>query len=147
MFLALSGILGGFALVIAPEGNLLQMPVSLIQRSFFSNYLIPGIILLLFLGIFPLIVSYALLRIPSWRVMESLNIYKEQYWAWSCGLYLGILLITWIDVQIYLIGYHEFIQIFYAFYGVLLVIVALHPSVRNSYKLKLNNKEQLNTKS
>ncbi|MBN1131690.1 MAG: hypothetical protein JXR52_02390 [Bacteroidales bacterium] len=65
ILIALLGILsvgafyGGIALMIRPDGSLLEMPVELIQNSPFNNYLIPGIILLTVFGI--LIICIALL--------------------------------------------------------------------------------------
>ena len=41
----ISGIAGGVALVAAPDGRIMQMPVSYLDGSPFSDYLIPGLIL------------------------------------------------------------------------------------------------------
>ena len=44
-FLALGAIIGGGTLTISPTGKLLRMPLYLLEKSPFNNYLIPGIIL------------------------------------------------------------------------------------------------------
>ena len=60
-FQALSGLFGGAALVLDPSGSSIRLPLSLLEGSPFGNFLIPGIILFLVLGIFPLII-FSLLR-------------------------------------------------------------------------------------
>jgi hypothetical protein len=55
VFLGLGAIGGGGALIISPSGDLLKMPVSLIEKSPFSNFLVPGIILFSILGLVPII--------------------------------------------------------------------------------------------
>jgi hypothetical protein len=54
-FQALSAIFGGGALVLDPSGGLLQMPLELLQHSPFPNYFLPGLFLLVVLGVVPLI--------------------------------------------------------------------------------------------
>ena len=56
------------------------------------------------------------------------NIYKNRHWAWTYSLYIGIMLIIWIDVQVYLIGYGENLQTLYALEGMLIVILTLLPA-------------------
>jgi len=51
-FQALSGLFGGAALVLDPSGSSIRLPLSLLEGSPFGNFLIPGIILFLVLGIF-----------------------------------------------------------------------------------------------
>jgi len=132
-FLAVSGLIGGGALIIKPDGALLQMPFSLIERSPFSNYLIPGIILFVLLGCYPTLLFYALIKKPAWGFFDSMNLYKEHHWAWSGSLYVGIILILWIDFQIMFIGYESIIQTIYALIGVLIVLCTLLPSVQEYY--------------
>ena len=62
LFQALSGLFGGGALILDPTGHSLQIPLSLLEGSPFSNYLLPGIILFVVLGIFPSILFYGLIR-------------------------------------------------------------------------------------
>jgi hypothetical protein len=55
-----------------------------------------------------------------------LNIYRDIHWAWTYSLYLGIMLITWILVEIIWIG-HDILQTIFGLVGVLIVILALLP--------------------
>ena len=135
LFQALSGLVGGFGLILNPGGEVIQMPVSLLDTSPFNNFFIPGLILFSLMGVYPSIVFYALIKRPQWKLFSALNIYKNRYWGWAGALYTGIMLILWIDFEILFIGYHTFLylQTIYAFLGVLIVIFTLLPSVQYYY--------------
>ena len=134
-FQSISGLLGGFVLTISPSGSIIKLPVSLLEGSPFYNFLIPGLILLLLLGVYPSLVFYALITKPEWKLFSALNIYKDRFWGWTYSLYIAIVLILWIDFEILIIGYYSFLylQTIYAFLGVLILIFTLLPSVQNYY--------------
>lgn len=121
LFQGVSGVFGGAALVIDPSGAIISLPHSLIADTVFGSYLIPGIVLLLFLGAAPAVVAYGL-----WR---------HRSWAWWGTLYVGIALIIWLVVEIIVIGYlaEPPLQAIYGVLGVIILIVALLPSVRRQY--------------
>jgi hypothetical protein len=110
------------------------MPVAWLGHSPFSDYLIPGIILMLLLGIFPLFTLISLIWRPRWKVPEYLNLYKGRNFSWSYSLYIGIMLMTWITVQIYMVGYGSILQTIFATIGILIIILTLVPSVMNYYQ-------------
>lgn len=113
--------MGGGALVADPSGSLLQMPRSLLEGSPFDDYLIPGLVLFLVLGVFPFIVLYGL-----WQRLP---------WAWPAALVVGIALVVWIGVEVLMIGYHAEppLQLVYGLLGVVLLALVLLPSVRLYY--------------
>lgn len=121
-FQAVSGIYGGAALVLDPTGSTLQMPISLLEGSPFSDYLLPGIILFSVLGIFPAIVCYGLLR--------------KMEWAWLGTLVVGIALVIWIGVEVAMVGYHSEppLQFIYGVLGVIILIFIQLPSVQLALK-------------
>ena len=106
---------GGVSLVAAPDGRIMQMPVSYLDGSPLSDYLIPGLILLLVLGVFPLVVLAELwLRPrPAWYGA----------FAVGCGLFIRIL----VDV---LITPFSALHAFFGVVGVLIAVVTLLPAVR-----------------
>jgi hypothetical protein len=104
IYQGVSAVYGGFMLVADPTGGRLKMPVSFLAGSPFHTYLVPGLILGLALGVFPLFLVYALIRKPAWKQAGVLSVYKDQYWAWTYALYLGIMLMIWIQVQEMVIG-------------------------------------------
>ena len=122
LFQGLSGLFGGIALVIDPSGELLQMPLSMLAGSPFNTFLIPGIILLIILGIFPMVIFYGL--------------WKRTNWAWSGALMVSAALIIWIGVEIWMIGYHSEppLQLIYGLLGLILLGLVTLPSVHNQFK-------------
>ena len=134
-FLGLSAIGGGAALIISPSGRLLGgLPLSILERSPFNNFLIPGIILFLVLGLFPSMIVYFLLKKTEYKWAEYFNIFKDMYWAWSFSIYVAFALIIWIQVEtIYVQGVGR-LQTFYMLFSIPLILVALLPQVRNFYK-------------
>ena len=135
IYQALSGLLGGSLLIYDPTGAFMNLPLSFLEGTPFSDFLIPGIILFVLLGIFPSFVVIGLITKPDWKWSNEFNFYIDQHWAWTYSLFISIMLIIWIDVQIMLIGYGAPIQIIYAFLGVVLLIITLLPSVKSYYSL------------
>jgi hypothetical protein len=117
-FQGLSGVWGGINLVLDPTGNTLQIPLEWLEGSPFSNYLLPGFILLLVLGLYPLGVSYGL-----WRRSNG---------SWFAAVSVGGALIIWIAVEILIIGYHPRppLQSIYGSVGLAILALAMVPSVR-----------------
>jgi hypothetical protein len=122
IFQGLSGLIGGVGLVIDPTGKSLQIPIEWLDHSFFNNYLIPGLILLIALGFYPIVVFYGLLK--------NLN------WSWFGTLILGIALLIWIGVEILVIGYQAKppLQLIYGLVGLLILILILSPPIKRFFK-------------
>ncbi len=137
LFLALSAIGGGMALIISPSGKLLGgLPLSILKSSPFSDFLIPGIILFFVLGIFPILIVWSLIKKPIIPFMEYFNLFKDMHWSWSCSIYVAFILIVWIQVETYFIQGVGWLQMFYMLYSIPMLILALLPQTRNSYALK-----------
>ena len=134
-FQAISALGGGSVILLDPTGVSIGFPPETLRGTPFPNFIIPGIILFFVLGVLPAILVYALLARPLWPWANALNIYRDRHWAWTYALYVGIMLIVWIDVQIWMVGYGMFIQTFYAFMGLAIVVAALWPSVWRYYRL------------
>ncbi len=136
VFLALSGIFGGVSLIADSSGSNLQLQLNLLESTLFSSYLIPGIVLLLFLGLLPSFVAFGLITKKRIKIANRLNIYKRKHWAWTFSLYCGIILVLWIDIQVMLLGGGYTLQTVYALIGVLIIILTLTPFVTRFYKKK-----------
>ncbi len=122
-FQGLSGLAGGFGLISDPTGQSLRIPLAWLQGSPFSDYSIPGWILLTVLGVFPLIVLVALL--------------KKTRWSWYGALLVGLALVIWIGVEIAIIGYQTDppLQLIYGVLGLLILALASLPALRDYYTL------------
>lgn len=134
--LGIGAVFGGLGLVIDPSGELIKMPISILDYSPFSNFLIPGIILLVMLGILPLVVSYGLIRKTPWKLADKLNLFSEKHWTWAYSLFIGFILIIWITIQMYLIKQIIAAHVVYIFLGLLIQATTLLPSVQDYYSVK-----------
>jgi hypothetical protein len=104
-FLGVTAIVGAVPLILFPQGDLLHMPLNLLEHSPFHSFLIPGIILLLANGVLSFVALYQLMRrrngygwwvafqgcvISGWIVVEVIMIRAV---AWPHFLYLAVGLI------------------------------------------------------
>jgi hypothetical protein len=114
----ISGIVGGYALLVDPSGGLIGLPLAWLQGTPFSDYFVPGIILSSVLGVCPLVVAWGL-----WR---------GRSWAWYGSLLVGASLAIWILVEIVMIGYQPAppLQAFYGFLSLLILSLSSPRSVR-----------------
>lgn len=134
IILGINGLIGGFMLFLKPDGSLLGMQADWLIRSPFKNYLIPGLLLSIFLGILPLFTSAALLMKKNWRWINVFNIYLKMHWAWSFSLYTGIIAIFWITFQLLLTQYF-WIQPVIIFFGLFIIILTMVPAVIDYFKI------------
>lgn len=118
----LGGLAGGLSLSIKPDGSVMGMPTSLLDGSPFSDYLIPGLILLLVLGMLPL--------------MAAAGLWMRRRWAWYAGFVVGCGLMIWILVEMTIIPY-DVLQPIFGGIGVLIFVVSLLRSVRRFYGVGL----------
>jgi len=134
MLLSIGASGGGIALLADTSGGVMNMPLSVLARTPFSSFLIPGLTLLVLLGLLPGFLVYPLLRRPGWRRAGLLNIYADRHWAWTYSLYSGIVLSLWIDMQVMFVGYIHPLQTICGLGGVAIIICALLPGVMDHYK-------------
>lgn len=133
-FLGVGAIFGGGVLIISPSGKLFGMPLSLLANSPFSNFLVPGIILFLVLGIVPVGVTIALIKKPAYKFAERFNFYKDMYWGWTYCIYVAFALIIWIQIEMTFLGAVHWSHTLYMFLAVAILFVALSPKIRTLYK-------------
>ena len=120
VFIGLGGVGGGFGLVSEPSGSNLGFNVDLLSRSPFSDYLIPGLILLVVIGL--------------WSLAGGvLSILRYRY-AGEISAALGVLLMIWIVVQVWWIGLTIWLQPL--FFGLGVVELALGLLMWRSWKQK-----------
>jgi hypothetical protein len=118
----LGGFAGGLALSVKPDGSIMGVPVSYLEGSPFGDYLIPGLILLLVLGVLPLVAAAGL--------------WLRRHRAWYAAFVVGCGLMIWILVEITIIPY-DMLQVVFGVVGALIVLVALMRSVRRFYGVRL----------
>ena len=135
IFLSFGGLYGGILMLTDPSGKSLQMD-SVLPQLLVPNYILPGLFLLFVMGLTPLFLTFGLLARPKWI---QLPILFRHYWAWTATLTLGILLILWLTLQAFLIGFQWPIQYITAVNGLLIILFALIPQVRTYFESPVNS--------
>ena len=101
----LSALLGGYMLITDPSGQSLDLNVEWLQTTPFPNYLIPGIVLFLLIGV-----------TNVWGMWLIFNRNKKRA---AVGTLFGFFLMAWIIAQVIWIGYKDFLQPLYFASGLL----------------------------
>jgi menaquinone-dependent protoporphyrinogen oxidase len=110
LFTGITAIGGGASLVLRPDGSLLEAPQSLLQSSPFATFLIPGLILLVVIG-----VGHAITG-----VLVARNTRLAPYFAYAAGAAL----LVWITAEMVMLRSHHWLQIGYLAVAVLILLVA-----------------------
>ena len=128
--LSVNAIYGGGALIIAPDGSLLGMEPEWLTGSPFGSYLLPGILLALFLGVLPLVTLAGLISKGQGRTFRAVNIYPGMHWGWTFSIYTGIATLSWIIVQQLITSYHV-LQPVIAAAGLMVLVMTLLPRIQD----------------
>lgn len=133
VFQAVSAFYGMYLLLSDPTGSGMKME-NQAGKSPTGDFLVPGLILGILLGLVPLLSAWGLMTRREVKVFNALNVYgKKHFWGWTWAIYTGIMLVIWITMQVQFLGGGFFIQTFYSLLGVAILITALLPSVKNWY--------------
>jgi hypothetical protein len=109
-FIAATSTLSGLLMISNPDGSIMNLPLSLLNRTPFKNFLIPGILLTILVGSVNLLaVFYNMQRDP-----------KRYKWA-TAG---GVMITGWIIVQILLIQSAHWLHFLYLGIGILIILIA-----------------------
>jgi hypothetical protein len=91
LFAALGALFGGGALVLAPDGSLMGMPLSMLAGSPFATFFVPGLLLLVVVG--------------GCNTAAAILAFLSHPRAAIAGGVAGMSLMVWIAVQVQLLGY------------------------------------------
>jgi len=134
-FLSIGAFYGGLAFIIRPDGSLFRMQVEILSGSPFRDFQIPGIILLLTFGLFPLLVIWCLIKKPESKFLNRLNLLYDYHFAWTFSVYIGVGQIIWISIQTLMINDTGILHTIYTGLGLLIICIALLPQTRSNYKI------------
>jgi hypothetical protein len=133
LLLGINACVGGFMLMLSPDGSLLQMNQDFLKNSPFSNFFIPGLLLFTFIGLLSVLTFCGLVFTFNCKILHSLNIYAGRHWAWAFSLYTGIITIIWITIQL-LITEYFWLQPVIILIGLSILICSLAPYVMKHYE-------------
>jgi hypothetical protein len=105
LFIALGAVGGGLGFVLEPNGAYLGMPLEMLDASPFSDFLVPGLVLLIVNGFGSIAGSIA-----SFRLSRH---------AAEIALALGTFLVAWIVIQVYWIHAFHWLHALYLFLGMI----------------------------
>lgn len=132
LLLSINGLIGGLLLMIKPDGSMLQMDPTWLDKTPFHNYFLPGFLLFTFVGLLSLITLLGLIFKFNAAFLNRVNIYPDKHWAWTYSLYSGFSTIIWITVQLILTKYF-WLQPVILFIGTGILICTLVPGVIKYY--------------
>jgi len=92
MFIGIGAVPAGIAMISDPSGRSLGMPLEMLANSPFSNFLIPGVFLLVVNGIGSL--------------LGGIASFSRHRFAGEIAAGLGTFLIVWIAAQVWWMGVH-----------------------------------------
>lgn len=132
VLLGFGAVVSGALMMISPDGSLMRMPLFLIEGSPFKGFFIPGLILFLFVGVFPSCVAYGLWKRPGWRWPDTVNPFKNIHWSWAGSLASGAIVFIWLTVELIWVSIGVLHYIYYAWSG-LIILLTLIPATRRFY--------------
>lgn len=136
IFLGVSALFGSVLLLSSPSseggpsGAWSQIPLSVLEYSPFTTFLIPGLILGLVFGVGSFGAVLALRSRPTWPLGTALTRFTGEHWAWSAAVAVGLGQIIWIVTETVMLRGASWLGAVYGSLGVLIVVLAFRPEVR-----------------
>jgi hypothetical protein len=109
-FIGITAIAGGFRLVSNPNGTS-DIPIEWLSNSPFTNYLMPGLVLLIVIGF--------------GNVFAGIVSFLSKRHAGSIAAILGTFLILFMAIEVWFVGLRNFLQPLYFILGAIVLILGL----------------------
>ena len=108
IFLGIGALFGGIQFILAPDGHLLGVPLSMLAGTPFHSFLIPGLLLFTFVGLGPIVAAAITARRRAIGPIAAFAV--------------GLTLMGWITVE--MVIFAGLTSLFWAFYLVLGTVIA-----------------------
>jgi len=102
-FVGITAVFGGFGLVSDPSGTKMNIPLEALKNSPFPNYLVPGVVLLLVIGV--------------GHVAAGIFTFLRHRYTSNFAVFLGVFLTLYLIIEVWFIGLVNFSQPFYFVLG------------------------------
>ena len=109
-FIGITAIAGGFRLVSNPNGAS-DIPIEWLNSSPFTNYFIPGSVLLIVIGF--------------GNVLGGIFSFLSKRYAGGLAAMLGTFLILFMTIEVWFVGLRNFLQPLYFILGAIVLILGL----------------------
>ena len=112
-FVAITALISGALMIYWPDGHVFQLSLSLLSRSPFSNFFIPGLVLLVLVG--------------GSNGLAAIALLTNRKYAADSAMVAGISICGWMLVQLWITGLLFWLQLVYLAigFGVLLLAFQL----------------------
>ncbi len=131
--LGTGGFYGAYMLLRDTSGAYLGVPPDLLDRLPVDNFLVPGIFLLVFLGVLPFVNTIGLLRPATFSSLNRMNVLNAYLWPFSWSIFTASYLIVWTIGELALWGVN-FLSVFYLIWGIVSLLLMLLPAIRSFYR-------------
>ncbi len=111
IFIGITAVMGGFGLVSDPSGTKMDVPLALLKNSPFTDYFIPGLVLLVVNG--------------TGNVLAGIVTFLRNRYAGILAIFLGTFLTLYMATEVWFIGLQNFSQPLYFILGVGELILGL----------------------
>jgi hypothetical protein len=108
IFLGIGALFGGIQFILAPDGHLLGVPLSMLAGTPFHSFLVPGLLLCTFVGLGPIVAAAITARRRAIGPLAAFAV--------------GLTLMGWITVE--MVIFAGVTSLFWAFYLVLGTVIA-----------------------
>lgn len=106
LLVAVNALVAGYLFIADPTGERLHIPVSMLEHSPFSDFLVPGIVLFVVNGVLNLVA--AVFTIFQWKNFPFLIVLQ------------GVLLLGWIVIQVIMLRELNLLHVLLGGIGILL---------------------------
>ncbi len=128
--LSIGGFIGGISFVADPTGDGIGAHISWLDQTPVSDFLLPGLFLLVVYGLVPLLLMCGLVWRFSPGFLRRLNGRIGHQWSWAGTIAVGSVLMIWIVYELTVLPERMVLQPILLAVGALMVAIPLLPSMR-----------------
>jgi len=132
-FLATGGLVGGTAFVTDPTGASIGARLTWLEKTPVSDFLLPGLFLLVVYVLGSLALIAGLLWRPAPGVVRRLDAALHHHWAWVGTIAMGATLVAWILYEFTIFPERMVLQPLLLCVGAAMVALCAAPSIRRYY--------------
>ena len=129
-FLALGGFVGGVAFVTDPTGASIGAKLAWLEKTPVSDFLLPGLFLLVVYAIGSLVLIAGLVWRPAPGVLGRIDAALHQHWAWPGTIAMGATLVVWILYELTIFSERMVLQPILLGVGAAMIAICAAPSIR-----------------
>lgn len=96
LFVGIGALPAGYGLITTPDGSSVGMSTEWLEGSLFPDFFIPGLFLLIVLGVI--------------NLLAAMPVFKRHKLSGIAGMVMGGILVLWIIIQVSIVGLTHWLQ-------------------------------------